>query len=77
MKTIQANEVFLGNTNSTEIPEQYRSLKSIRLGEQAFDINGKPLSKNHYRPLIISKTEEAAYDKIYGARMSDARYKKD
>jgi len=59
-------EVWLGNTNvekGVKIPEHLRGLKTVRLGERAYDINGHMLSANYMRPLIISKSEEKAYDK--------------
>jgi hypothetical protein len=51
------DEIWLGNTG-TDIPEHYRHLKTIRLGEQAYSIHGEPLSQNFFRPLIIKKREE-------------------
>ncbi len=71
-ETLSKDEVWLGNIQGTEIPEYYKSLKTIRLGEQAYCIKGTPLNKNHYRPLILHKSEEPAYDKIYAKRVADA-----
>jgi hypothetical protein len=63
-------EVWLGNTGTT-IPEHYKHLKTIRLGEQAYCIHGKPLDRNYMRPLIIHVSEEPERDKIYLSRMND------
>lgn len=55
-------EVFLGNTeryggSMTYLPSRFRT---ARLGSQAFDIEGKPLSA-HYAPIFIHRSEEQAY----------------
>lgn len=63
------DEVWLGNTG-TEIPGDFRSLKTIRLGEQAYDITGKPLRRDYMRPLIIKKSEFTEYERIYSKRMA-------
>ncbi len=74
------DEVWLGNTKGNkdwekgvDIPNHLAHLKTIRLGEQAYDIDGKPLSRDYCRPLIINKSEEPIYDKIYMNRMNQAK----
>lgn len=69
---LSKDEYWLGNTRGITIPEHYKSLKTIRLGEQAYCIKGTPLDRNHYRPLILNKSEEQAYERIYAQLMSDA-----
>lgn len=69
------DEIWLGNTKGTEIPKHYKSLKTIRVGNQAYDIKGNKLDINYCRPLILNKSELEAYEKIYAARMENARYK--
>lgn len=65
---LEKDEVWLGNTG-TKIPEHFRGLKTVRLGEQAYDIHGKPLRRDYCRPLIIKKWEEPEHDRIYLKRM--------
>lgn len=59
-------EVFLGNTgrHSGRFEELRRKgLKTIRMGNQALDIEGKKLP-NYYAPLFLSRSEENKYDAI-------------
>lgn len=74
---LSRDEIWLGNTSGNErwqkgvdIPTKYAHLKTIRLGEQAYCIKGKPLSRDYCRPLIINKSEESEYEKIYKQEMS-------
>lgn len=65
----KATEVFVGNTSSVNgapvcIPEHLAGLGTIRLGEQAYDIEGNKLSRDHYRPVFIDRSEVAAHDRI-------------
>ena len=71
---LRKGEVWLGNVCVNKegvvcIPKEYSKLKTVRLGEQAYCINGLPLCRNHHLPLIISKSEEPDYDEIYMDRM--------
>jgi len=60
----QADEVFVGNTRTKEgIPEYLRNLRTVRLGEQALDREGKELDPAYVRPLFVAKTEFAACDR--------------
>lgn len=68
---LQKDEVWLGNTSGDErwakgvdIPLRYRTLKTIRLGEQAYCVHGLPISRDYCRPLIIHKSEENEYYKL-------------
>ena len=63
---LSKNEIWLGNTSGNDrwekgvdIPKDYAHLKTIRLGEQAYCL-----------PLIIDKSEEQEYDRIYMKKMS-------
>lgn len=74
---LSKNEIWLGNTSGNDrwekgvdIPKDYAHLKTIRLGEQAYCIKGKPLSRDYCLPLIIDKSEEEEYNKIYMKKMS-------
>lgn len=68
---LSKDEIWLGNHRGA-IHEDLKSLKTIRLGEQAYCIKGTPLDRNHYRPLIINRSEEMDYERIYAKWMSDA-----
>lgn len=59
------NEIFCGNHPANEgIPVYLRSLKTIRIGEQALDIHGKKLPKNYMLPIFICRSELSAYNTI-------------
>jgi len=59
------NEIFVGNTNAEGgITVHLRVLKTIRLGEQALDIEGKRLDPDHMLPLFIHQSEVEAHDRI-------------
>lgn len=75
MHTKKNNEKFLGNHLfekwhnrgfvKNDFPgEGLECLKTLRLGEQAYDINGKPLSKDYCLPVFINASELRLYDKI-------------
>ncbi|MFK5893782.1 MAG: hypothetical protein QM504_11230 [Pseudomonadota bacterium] len=69
---IGTNEVFVGNTDHvSSIPLHLKSLKTIRFGKQALDINGETISLDHMLPLIIEKSEMNKYDAIMMARLND------
>ncbi len=67
---LNPGEIWMGNTSGNEqwvkgvdIPNRYKNLKTIRLGEQAYCIHGKPISRDCCRPLIVHKSEEEAFYK--------------
>ena len=71
------DEIWVANTSGNvrwekgvDIPQKYAHLKTIRLGEQAYCIKGKPLSRDYCRPLIINKSDEAELNAIWMKRMS-------
>ena len=58
-------ERWVGNTNRAA--ERMAELKaagitSARLGKQAFDIDGKPISPLQYKPVFISNLQAAKYN---------------
>lgn len=73
---LKAGEMWVGNTDVREglsIPGYLiGKMKTARLGEQAYYIDGKPIHREYCRPLIIHKSEEMIYNNIMMARMSDA-----
>mgnify|MGYP001011251393 CR=1 FL=1 len=73
---LELGEIWVGNTSGDDrwskgvsIPRRYQHLKTVRLGEQAYDIYGKPLSRDYCRPLIINKTEEIEYERAFKNRV--------
>lgn len=67
---LKSGEMWMGNTSGDDawvkgvsVPQKYNSLKTIRLGEQAYSVHGLPLSRDYCRPLIIHKSEETAFYK--------------
>lgn len=68
------DEIWLGNTDLATWPKPYlTSLKTLRLGGQAFDINGDKLPQDSYRPVFIHKSEHYRYDRIMMDRLSKIR----
>ncbi|MDR1937991.1 MAG: hypothetical protein LBQ73_05790 [Tannerellaceae bacterium] len=74
VKEMRDGEVFLGNTYAKTWTESYekhfKSLRTIRLGQQAYSIDGEKLSPDYVLPLFIHKSEFEKYDKIQCARLS-------
>ena len=69
------NEIFVGNTTSTAVPEYLVALKTVRLGDQAYDLDGKKISKDYMRPLIIGRAEAGQYDRIMMRRTFGEKYR--
>lgn len=72
------NELFIGNisidkSGTITIPNYLKHLKSLRLGEQAYDINGLPLERYLHRPLIVGKQDYDEYNKIMSNRVKQIR----
>lgn len=66
---IEEGEIFVGNWPTiVGIPEYLRHLKTARLGEQAFDIEGKELDPSYMRPLLIAASDAAEFDRIMTTR---------
>lgn len=65
------NEIFLGNVEVAKFPLNYlSSLKTLRIGEQAYDIEGKPIDRDDMRPMFIDRSEHDAYGRIMMSRFS-------
>ena len=60
------NEVFVGNTNDTgEMPTHLRTLKTVRLDKEAYDIHGKLLKKSDKCvAIIMNKSDLNEYNRI-------------
>ena len=69
---LRQGEVWLGNRPTEDgIRDDEKHLKTIRLGLQAYDIHDKPIDPAYMLPLIIHKSEEQEYDRIYQNRMKN------
>lgn len=69
----QDDEIFLGNFSSSKgIGDYLRPLKTLRIGNIAYDINGVALD-DCYLPLFINKSEAIEYDKIMMAELKKDR----
>lgn len=59
------DEVFVGNVETAKgIPEYLSELKTVRLGDQALDIDGNKLSPAKYRPMFVGRSEHDAHHRI-------------
>jgi hypothetical protein len=71
---LKQGEMWVGNTDvlkGLSIPKcLIGKMKTARLGEQAYYIDGKPIHRGYCRPLIIHKSEELIYDNIMMSRMN-------
>ncbi len=58
-KDCKKDEFFIGNTTDiSNFPRpELRNLKTIRLGTQAYDFDGKEINRNIYLPVFIHKSE--------------------
>lgn len=67
-------EIFVGNTQAQlGVPAYLKSLKTARVGKQAYDIHNVPLSLTYMLPLFIGKSDEDQYDRIMVARLQAVR----
>lgn len=78
---VSKNEIWIGNTSGNirwekgvDIPNSYTHIKTIRLGEQAYDIKGKPISRDYCLPLIVGKSEYPEIESIYKKQMENTIY---
>jgi hypothetical protein len=65
----RADESFVGNIRAGDMPAHLSSLKTARLGAQAYDIHGAKLDPGYMLPLFIGRAELGAYDRIMMDRM--------
>jgi len=67
------DEVFVGNIR---VGSDLSHLNGVeyRIGDQAFDIDGKKLPRDYMRPLFVKRRDYATYDRIMMERLRDARY---
>lgn len=64
-KECRPSEIWVGNTlrNGDVISRlAAHGLRTARLGEVAYDIDGEPIATDYMAPLLIGRSEEAAYD---------------
>lgn len=66
----ESNEIFVGNVLLSMFPAPYlKSLQTIRIGIQAYEIDGKPIDICYMRPMFVGKTEASEYDRIMMDRL--------
>lgn len=73
---LKDGELWIGNINvrnGVEIPAHYRGLKTVRIGNQAYCIKGRPLDRNYMRPFIIHKSEVDKLNRIQMERVCNRR----
>ena len=58
------NEVFIGNTQPTNVPANLDKLATIRLGKIAYTNNGELLSPTEFRPMFIDRSDLKQYEEI-------------
>lgn len=70
------HEVFVGNTQRDGGSMTYLkpSIRSARLGDVAYDIEGKKLPRS-YAPIFISRSDVSLYDILMSNRFSLGREK--
>ena len=56
------NEVFVGNTDYDSLKELRQHGIEYRLGNIAYDIDGKEIEGNYLKPLFIPKSSFKKYD---------------
>ena len=79
---VSKTEMWIGNTSGNvrwekgvDIPKKYSQLSSIRLGRQAYDIKGKPISIDYCLPLIVNKSEQHKIEAIHKREMEEISFK--
>lgn len=77
----QIHEVYLGNTIGKTIigGDKTIHLKSLRVGEVAFDLNGQPIHQSaNFQPVFISKQEYPEFDRImselHGCKLREIKF---
>ena len=61
------SEEFIGNTHKGGAAVEFlhkHGITTARLGEQAYDIDGKKLPTEIYRPVIIGREHSKKYDDV-------------
>ena len=79
---LKENEIFVGNhifkDGIINIPKHLCSIKSVRIGDIAYYIDGKQIIDNNdcgylIRPIFIDKKDSEIYDKIMTDRCKSYR----
>jgi len=64
-------EIFVGNTMRGGIPKHLAGLATIRLGDQALDIDGNELDPDQHLPMFVGSADAVAYDRIMMGRFRE------
>jgi len=70
MSQMKPNEIWIGNTKTSNGLGWRSEIKSARLGEQAFCIDRKKLSTDYVLPIFINKSDQPKHDSMYAERMN-------
>jgi len=66
-------EIFIANTRQLDIPKKFRHLKTIRLGRQAYCINGSKLSPTYMLPMFVGKSDYNELNRIWQDKIDSKR----
>jgi hypothetical protein len=66
-KELKRGEVYMFNTTVDRFNKTYSSLKTARLGDIAYSLDGEDLSAEHpeLKPCFVHKKEFYAFDALY------------
>lgn len=72
LNNIEKEELFVCNTDpDTGIPKKWKSLKPVRLGKQAYTIDGHKLSPDYCVPVIVHKSEYMELNRLWGEEFEE------
>lgn len=69
-------EKYVGNrdvSGGVELPEHLADIRSARLGDQAYTLDGEPIKPDRMRPLFIGTGSLDKYDRVMTGRLSRHR----
>lgn len=68
---IRAGEKFVFNSESnSDLGVNWPGLKTIRMGTQALDIDGKLIPQNYMRPVFVHESELDQLDRIWAIKLA-------
>ena len=61
----RTDEVFVGNIRADEgVPQHLSGLNTVRIGEQALDIDGNKIDPSQMLPMFVGRSEIDAHHRI-------------
>ena len=67
---LKEGEIWVFNSTVNKLPNREGTLKTMRFGKQALDINGKKLDPNYTLPVFIHKSEYNLLNELWGKEIS-------